>query len=90
MQKPMSQRNAWHLQWSAHIFFMENDMAYVVKAHDGKRISYLKIATKVCVASLVDRPWATVFADREEAQRTIDQLPEAFSRNGIRFSIETE
>ena len=31
---------------------------------------------------------AAVFATREEARTAIDELPEAFMRAGIRFSIE--
>lgn len=63
-------------------------MSFVIKANDAGRIGWITPANHRGFRSLADRAQAAVFATREEAQQAIDMLPEAFTRAGIRFSIE--
>jgi hypothetical protein len=63
-------------------------MAFVIKANDDDRISWITPANRQGFHSLGDRTKAAVFTTREEAQSTIDKLPEVFVKAGIRFSIE--
>lgn len=63
-------------------------MSFVIKANDAGRIGWITPANHRGFRSLADRAQAAVFATRAEAQQAIDMLPEAFTRAGIRFSIE--
>ena len=63
-------------------------MSFVIKANDAGRTGWISPANHRGFRSLADRAQAAVFATREEAQQAIDMLPEAFTRAGIRFSIE--
>jgi hypothetical protein len=63
-------------------------MSFVIKANDAGRIGWITPANHRGFRSLGDRAQAAVFATREEAQAAVDRLPEAFTRAGIRFSIE--
>jgi hypothetical protein len=63
-------------------------MSFVIKANDAGRIGWISPANHRGFRSLADRAQAAIFASREEAQQAIDMLPEAFTRAGIRFSIE--
>jgi hypothetical protein len=63
-------------------------MGFVIKANDAGRIGWISPANHRGFRSLADRAQAAEFETREEAQQAIDMLPEAFTRAGIRFSIE--
>jgi hypothetical protein len=63
-------------------------MSFIIKANDAGRIGWITPANHRGFRSLADRPQAAVFETREAAQQAIDRLPEAFTRAGIRFSIE--
>jgi hypothetical protein len=63
-------------------------MGFVIKANDAGRIGWITPANHRGFRSLADRAQAAEFETREEAQQAIDRLPEAFTRAGIRFSIE--
>ncbi len=63
-------------------------MSFVIKANDAGRIGWISPANHRGFRSLADRAQAATFATRGEAQQAIDMLPEAFTRAGIRFSIE--
>jgi hypothetical protein len=63
-------------------------MAFVIKANDAGRIGWISAVNHRGFRSLAERTEAAVFATREDAQIAIDNLPEAFVRAGISFSIE--
>lgn len=63
-------------------------MNFAIKANDAGRIGWISAANHRGFRSLGERADAAIFATREEAQQAIDKLPEAFTRAGIRFSIE--
>jgi hypothetical protein len=63
-------------------------MAFVIKANDRGQIGWISPLNHRGFRSLVDRAKAAVFPSREDAQRAVDQLPEAFARAGIRLSVE--
>jgi hypothetical protein len=64
-------------------------MAFLIKANDADRISWISPANPLGCHSLTDRAQAAEFATREAAQATIDGLPEGFAKAGIGFSIES-
>jgi hypothetical protein len=63
-------------------------MAFVIKANDAERISWISPANRLGCHSLTDRAQAAIFATREAAQATIDSLPDVFVKAGIHFSVE--
>jgi hypothetical protein len=63
-------------------------MAFVIKANDAGRIGWISAVNHRGFRSLAERAEAAVFTTREDAKIAIDNLPEAFVRAGIRFSIE--
>jgi len=63
-------------------------MSFLIKANDAGRIGWISALNHRGFRSLAERTEAAVFATRDEAQKAIDKLPEAFARAGIRFSIE--
>jgi hypothetical protein len=63
-------------------------MSFIIKANDAGRIGWISAANHRGFRSLAERDEAAVFSTREEAQMAIDMLPEAFTRAGLRFSIE--
>jgi hypothetical protein len=63
-------------------------MSFAIKANDAGRIGWISAANHRGFRSLGERTDAEVFATREEAQKAIAKLPEAFARAGIRLTIE--
>ncbi len=63
-------------------------MAFVIRADDGGRISWITPPNERGFSSLSDRVKAAVFASEAEAQATIDQLADSFGRIGVRLSVE--
>lgn len=63
-------------------------MNFIIKANDAGRIGWISTANHRGFRSLGDRSAAAVFETREEAEKAIRRLPEAFVRAGIRFTIE--
>ncbi|HET6327690.1 MAG TPA: hypothetical protein VFG04_23605 [Planctomycetaceae bacterium] len=63
-------------------------MAFVIRADDAGRISWITPLNERGFPSLSDRVKAAVFATEAEAQAMIDKLADSFGRIGVRLSIE--
>ena len=63
-------------------------MAFVIRADDSGRISWITPPNERGFPSLADRDQAAIFPTHADAQSTVDQLTESFGRIGVRLFIE--
>jgi hypothetical protein len=63
-------------------------MAFVVRADDDGRISWVTPPNERGFPALADRSKAAVFPTYAEAQLIIEKLADPFGRIGVRLSIE--
>jgi hypothetical protein len=63
-------------------------MAFVIRADDDGRISWVTPLNERGFHSLSDRPDAAIFATLSDAQAVIDKLVEPFGRIGVRLFVE--
>ena len=63
-------------------------MAFVIRADDAGRISWITPLNERGFPSLSDRGDAALFATEAEAQATIDKLADSFGRIGVRLFID--
>jgi len=63
-------------------------MAYVIRADDNGRISWVTLPNDRGFPGLSDRAKAAVFPEYADAQAVVDKLSSAFARIGVRLSIE--
>jgi hypothetical protein len=63
-------------------------MAFVIRADDDGRISWITPANEQGFRALSDRPKAAVFPTQAEAQAVLDGISDAFKRLGVRLFIE--
>jgi hypothetical protein len=63
-------------------------MAFVIRADDAGRISWITPANEQGFRALSDRPKAAVFPSQTEAQAVLDEISDAFERLGVRLFIE--
>jgi hypothetical protein len=63
-------------------------MAFVIRADDAGRISWITPPNERGFPSLSDRAKAAVFPTHAEAQAMIDRISDSFGRIGVRLFIE--
>jgi len=63
-------------------------MAFVIRADDAGRISWITPLNERGFPSLADRAKAAVFTTEADAQAMIDRLADSFGRIGVRLFID--
>jgi hypothetical protein len=63
-------------------------MAFVIRADDAGRISWVAAPNERGFRALSDRACAAVFPTYAEAQAVLEKLSDPFGRIGVRLSIE--
>jgi hypothetical protein len=64
-------------------------MAFVIRADDEGRISWITPPNERGFPGLADRSKAAVFSNYAEAQVILEQLTDTFGRIGVRLFIES-
>jgi hypothetical protein len=63
-------------------------MAFVIRADDEGRISWIAPPNAQGFCALVDRAKADVFPTQPDAQAVVDRLSDPFGRIGVRLFVE--
>jgi hypothetical protein len=74
--------------WMIEVPFRIGLMAFVIRADDAGRISWISPLNERGFPSLSDRPHAAVFSTEAEAQAMLNRLADSFGRVGVRLSVE--
>jgi len=74
--------------WMVGVRFRIGLMAFVIRADDAGRISWITPLNERGFPSLSDRANAAVFPTQADAQAMIDRISDSFGRIGVRLSIE--
>ena len=75
--------------WMTRQAFRLRRMAFVIRADDEGRISWITPPNDRGFPALADRSKAAVFPSYSEAQTVVNQLSDAFGRIGVQLFIES-